>query len=388
MKLFLSCLLLLLIIRPGFVCRAERLDLPQFREIEGYTGATEEDAIQQVKRLGQNEAAIKLNPQDKAKIEKKSLELLLRWPSGWTTVDYSMMGFQTYWVKLMQQHPEWVPLILEGCARPIFQSFQPGWDERYDSDSSVFQPQYFPSIELLPFHDGCTWENSRAIYRQILEQYRTARQHLNQTNWQSHLYNLAPKIDSCDGPPGHSYSEVYLIRMLRSIPGVLARFPTAEGVEEMCQQLEAYPGYDTLAAANALSVCTSEATLPRVRKAFETAKRIRNEFFPGQGDLFQMPFEYARLQARLADVKADLSGMMEGAGFRLIKPDWSAWKDTTWNTIPPAAAVAASPAMSSKSPSSSTVAPSDSFPWWLALLLALVSLVARGYWDRRHAANV
>lgn len=263
----------------------------------------------------------------------------------------------------------------------MFRTFQVGWDERYDSETTPFQPPSFNSIELLPFHEGCTWENSRKVYRRLLEQYRAMRQYINFSDWKIARFNGA-RTGLSETDPASSRFESYLVWMMRSIPGVLARFPTREGVEELCQQMEAYPGWNNLAAANALSVCTGEETLPRVKTAFETARRIRKEVGFSHSGEYQMPLEYQRLAARLADVKADLSGMMEGAGFRLIKPDWSAAQEATWNESPP---IATSPATHRVGITGTVVSELKPFAWyWLLLLLVPATWLARGVWERRE----
>ena len=310
-------------------------NLPQYRVYEGDEGISENTAIQKMKSRDEFLARrIEETPDLKSKLENQYLESIFRWYSGGPKVENYMLGWQTYQMRLINRHPEWVPLIMDGCRRPIFQAFSPPWDTRYDSETSLFQPSYFSSIEILPYHEGCTWEKSREVYGKLLEQYSTARQYKNHSDWGMKKFNKV-RYEQPESNPGYSVQEHYFVWMMRSIPGVLARFPTREGVEELCQQMEAYPGWNTLAAANALSVCTSEETLPRVKLAFETAKRIRKEMRLYLSDDNDLPLEYQRLAARLADVKTDLSGMMEGAGFRLIKPDWSAMKDMAWNASQP-----------------------------------------------------
>jgi hypothetical protein len=371
--------LLLVMSAAGFCGDDLQDNLPQYTLHREELLKTEEVAALELKRLEKmNDRYIKERPEKTKKFALEGLERIFRWYSSGVKVDDTTPAFQTYQVKLINQHPEWVPLILDGCRRPIFQAFSPGWEVRYDSETAVFQPQYFNSMEILPYHEGCTWEKCRLVYRMLLEQYRTARQYMNHSDWQMQRFDKV-RYEQTELNPGASIQENYLRWMMRSIPGVLARFPTPEGVEELCQQMEAYPGWTTLAAANALSVCTSEETLPRVKGAFETAKRIRREIFPNQGDLFQMPMEYTRLAARLADVKADLTGMMEGSGFRLIKPDWSAAKDQTWNQIP----LSASLSVKQPGPAVTTASGIKSPPWnWALLLLIPVTWLVRRAWDR------
>ena len=357
-------------------------NLPQYRIYEDDKAISEDYAIERYKNhLTDLENDLKNNPLKKSSIENKSLEAIFRWQTLGPNISNSMPGLQTFQVKVINQHPEWVPLILEGCRRPIFQAFSPGWSFRYDSETAVFQPQYFNSIEILPYHEGCTWERSREVYRRLLEQYSIVRQYINHSDWMIQRFNSVRQGLSETDPVSSRY-EMKLVWMMRSIPGVLARFPTKEGVEELCQQIEAYPGWNTLAAANALSVCTSEETLPRVKLAFKTAKRIRKEMELPLSDDNNLPLEYQRLAARLADVKADLSGMIEGAGFRLIKPDWTAMQDITWNESPPIAT--SKPAK--RTGASVVAAPEIQSPkwYWALLLLVPVTWLARGAWDRRR----
>ena len=383
MRKFVYTICLYLLLGSSARCYDElQENVTQYRVYEGDEGISENSAIQEMKWRDEDLARhIKETPDLKSKITNKYLEGIFRWYSGGPWISNDILGFQTYQVKLINRHPEWVPLIMDGCQRPIFQAFSPPWDTRYDSETSLFQPSYFSSIEILPYHEGCTWEKSREAYRRLFEQYRTVRQYINHSDWGIQRFNAARQTLS-ETDPVSSRQEHFLVWMMRSIPGVLARFPTREGVEELCQQMEAYPGWNTLAAANALSVCTSEETLPRVKVAFETARRIRSEIGIFDTEDYLMPLEYQRLAARLADVKADLSGMIEGAGFRLIKPDWTAMQDITWNESPPIAT--SHPAK--RTGASVVAAPEIQSPkwYWALLLLVPVTWLARGAWDRRR----
>ena len=361
--------------------------IPQYSPNENYADVSEDYAEKRYQEHQDDLAkALKKDPQNASKINNRSLDLIFRWYTMGARVVNDTQGLQLFQVKLMNRHPEWVPMILEGCRRPIFQAFSPVWDERYDSENAVFQPPYFNSIEMLPYHEGCTWENSREVYRRLLEQYRTVRQYLNHSDWMIQRFNKARQEVSATDPVG-SLQENYLRWMLRSIPGVLARFPTREGVEELCQQLEAPPGWNTLAAANALSVCTSEETLPRVKAAFEKARRIRLETGETPADSYQNPLEYQRLAARLADVKADLSGMMEGAGFRLIKPDWRAARDTDWNQIPPVGSALRDDGEQSRPMLAASQNKTSGWSW-LWVLLIPITWMGRGAWDRHVAKRM
>jgi hypothetical protein len=358
--------------------------LPQVQPLLGDAPPSEADAIQWHRELLQREERkIKETPNQTNRIKNEILEVLFRWESSHPQFYTGMIGAQSYRCKLINQHPEWVPYILKGCMEPIFRAFQMGWDERYASEDTPFQPAYFNSIELLPFHEGCTWENSREVYRRLLEQYRAVRQYINFSDWKIVRRGNIKGEYGEEGPKSSIY-ERYLTWMMRSIPGVLARFPTKEGVEELCQQLEAYPGSNSLAAANALSVCTSAETVERVKTAFQAARRIRKERQLSLSTDDKMPLEYQRLAARIANVNADLSAMPEGAGFRLIKPDWSAARDTTWNTSP---AIVTSPNSNPPMPTALTVPTIPTPLWhWLLLLLAPAAWLARGAWDRHGRA--